>query len=500
MIACIPPSLTFMRKCRFKSLVLIIGVALLTPTAIADERDDRIRSLEKRVEQLEQLLQKQPTKPVPPGEAPKPPAATDTPRPAEPPRTLPSLSVSASGFSMRSADTNFVLRLRGLLHFDSRWYFNDGGIGDNDSFVIRRARPILEGTVFRDFDFLFTPEFGGSSPAIRDAWLNYRYNDALQLRAGKMKPPANLERAQSISASTFVERSLVSGFWPVRDVGLMLHGELWPGDESLTKKLGWRGWVNYALGVFNGTPDGRSAGNSDFDDDKTVAGRLFFHPFLKTGLKPLHGLGLGVSATYGNMEGSAGLPDDRGYPTEAEQTFFSYLSGVGTNAATSNVIADGTHWRLGPQAYWYWGPFGLLGEYAVSSHRLQRQAGPTTFAHANHHAWSITGSWLLTGEDASFRAIAPQKNFDPRAGGWGAWQLVARYSQLGIDNDVFPTLADPTESATRADAWAIGLNWYLNRNVRAYFDFNHTDFKGRSSGSVTAQDEDAFLTRIQLAF
>jgi hypothetical protein len=37
-------------------------------------------------------------------------------------------------------------------------------------------------------------------------------------------------------------------------------------------------------------------------------------------------------------------------------------------------------------------------------------------------------------------------------------------------------------------------------NVRAFFDFNHTDFKGGASGRVTAQDENVFLTRVQLAF
>lgn len=144
---------------------------------------------------------------------------------------------------------------------------------------------------------------------------------------------------------------------------------------DVTKALGWGGVANYALGVFNGTADGRSAGNTDFDDDKIVAGRLFFHPFLKSGLKPLHGLGVGVSGTYGNVEGSTGLPDDRGYGTEGQQGFFEYLTGDGTSAATANVIADGTHWRVGPQSYWYWGPFGLLGEYAISSQRLQRRAG-----------------------------------------------------------------------------------------------------------------------------
>jgi phosphate-selective porin OprO/OprP len=484
------------------TLTASLALTFFTSLAVADERDERIRSLEKRLEQLELLLQKQEPKAAPPGQASKSPTAvaSESPKPAEAPKATPGISIGGSGFTMRSADTNFVLKLRGLLQLDSRWYIDDGGIPDNDGFYLRRARPVLEGTVFRDFDFLFTPEFGGSSTSIRDAWLNYRYNEPLQLRIGKMKSPGGLERWQSVAASAFVERTLVSDFWPVRDLGMMLHGELWRGHETATRALGWNGLANYALGVFNGIGDARSAANADIDDEKSVAGRLFIHPFLKTGVKPLEGLGVGVSATYGNMEGVNALPDNRGYLTEGQQTFFTYRSGAGTSPATANVVGDGTQWRLGPQAYWYWGPFGLLGEYGISSQELQRQDGTTTFTRAEHHAWSVTASWLLTGEDASYRALTPQKSFDPRAGAWGAWQVVARCSQLDVDDDVFPNFADPAVSAARATAWGVGLNWYLNRNVRAYFDFNHTDFKGGATGAVTAQDEDVFLTRIQLAF
>lgn len=448
--------------------ISLVFVAQLSQPLLADEHDDRIRALEKRVEQLEKLLQAQVVKPVSPPAEPQ--------KPAESPKPAPTVSIGASGFTMRSADTNFTLRFRGLLQFDSRWSDSDA-IGD--SFVLRRARPILEGTVFRDFDFRFTPEFGTSTPVIRDAWLNYRYNDALEFRFGKMKSPGNLERWQGVANIPFIERSLVSLLWPVREVGVMLHGELWPGDEDTAKSLAAGGLANYELGVFNGTGDARAAGNSDFDGDKTVAGRLFFHPFLKSGLKPLQKFGLGLSGTYGEMEGDIGLPDDFGYD--------------------SDVITDGVHWRVGPQAYWYWGRFGLQGEYSISSQRLEHETAPFTSTRAENRAWMLTASWMLTGEDATFRAVTPRKNFDPRAGGWGALQVVARYSFLDIDDALFPTFADPSELPTRAVSWGLGLNWYLNRNIRASFNYNHFDFKGGQGGSIGLA-EDLFATRVQLTF
>jgi len=454
--------------CMFsKPLLLVVGL-MTADCALADERDDRIRALEKRVEQLEKLLLQRDAKPALPGEAPEPAAA---------PKPGPSLSIGASGFSMRSADTNFVLRIRGLLQVDSHWSDDDAV---RDTFLIRRARPILEGTVYRDFDFRFTPEFATSTPTIRDAWLNYRYNDALELRLGKMKPPGSLERWQAVANTLFIERALPSLLWPVRDVGVMFHGEFWSGGDDATKSLGAAGLVNYELGLFNGTGDGRAAGNSDFDNGKSVAGRLFFHPFLKMGTAPLQKFGLGVAGTYGEMEGNMGLPDE-----------FEY---------DGDVTADGLHWRVGPQAYWYWGPFGLLGEYSISSQRLERETAPFDSTRAENRAWQISASWLLTGEDATFRAVAPRRNFDPHSGGWGALQFVARYAYLDIDDGLFPTFADPAELPTRVANWGVGLNWYLNRNIRAAINYDHFDFKGGQSGAIEDLGENVFSTRVQLAF
>ena len=103
-------------------------------------------------------------------------------------KTQPRLKLDASGFTLSSADTNFSISLHGLVQLDSRTFFADHNIV-NDSFLLRRARPIITGTVFHDFDFNLTPDFGGSTVQILDAYLNYRYRPELQLQAGKFKSP-----------------------------------------------------------------------------------------------------------------------------------------------------------------------------------------------------------------------------------------------------------------------------------------------------------------------
>ena len=99
------------------------------------------------------------------------------------------------------------------------------------------------------------------------------------------------------------------------------------------------------------------------------------------------------------------------------------------------MYANGTHWRISPQAYYYYGPFGLLGEYVISDQQVATP--PAKNVDLQNTAWEVSGSWLLTGEDASYSGITPRHNFDPRNNQWGAWQVVARYAELNIDRRRF---------------------------------------------------------------
>lgn len=410
-------------------------------------------------------------------------------------KAAPQISIGEKGFGFTSAKGDFALKLRGVLQVDSRAFFADHGIAANDGFLIRRARPIVEGTVFRDFDFLFVPDFGGSSPQIFDAYLNWRVSPALQLRAGKYKSPVGLEQLVVDVDTLFNERALPTGLTPNRDLGLQLHGEVLDGRAS------------YAAGLFNGSGDARNAGTADTDDNKEFAGRVFFQPFKKSSAELLRGVGFGVGGSYGNEHGTGALPATTGgtlagYATDGQQQFFAY------NPATGAVTADGAHWRISPQGYYYHGPVGFLGEYVVSNQRVSRTgAAPLTSARIENTGWQITGSWILTGETAAYRGgVTPEKSFSPADGGWGAWQLVARYAELNVDANAFPNFANPATSASAAHAWGVGLNWYLNRNVQLKTSFTRTTFDGgggagaTAPATVTRQPENVFFTRLQLAF
>jgi len=412
---------------------------------------------------------------------------------AEKSREVPRVSLGANGLSVTSADSNFVFKIRGYVQFDSRFYpdrQSDSVL--SDTFLIRRARPIFEGTVYRKLDWRVMLDFGAQSSLssannalLQEAYLNARLWEECQIQAGKFKEPVGLERLQSGANLLFVERAYPTQLVPNRDVGAQVQGDL----------LGSR--LNYAVGVFNGVADGGSGDFDTTDDDKDIAGRLFSHPFRHTHIEWLEGVGLGVAGTFGDQSGPM-----RPFVSAGLQRFFTYRAS--TAAAQPNVVADGNHWRLSPQAYYYWGPLGLLAEYVISSQEVVQSGGGAGAGERErlaHTGWQVAVSCFATGEADSFRPVVPAKPVTfSRDGGWGALELVARVTQLEVDDGAFPVYADPASSATKATTWSAGANWHLNRNVKLSLQYDHTDFRAAAGNPLAASDEHVILTRIQFSF
>ena len=479
-----------MKISKYVTLAALAGVITLPVSLSAQSSPDAQQKLLQKIEELEQKLKvlerKQELK------------DEETTAKA---KTTPSIVLGEKGFGFTSADEAFALRLRGVLQLDSRTFFRDHGIAGNDGFLVRRARPIIEGTVYRDFDFQFVPDFGGPTAQIFDAFLNYRAFPELQLKVGKFKSPVGLEQLTVDVETLFNERALPTALTPNRDLGVQLHGEAFSGR------------VSYAGGVFNGSGDARNSTNLDTDDTKEFAGRIFFQPFKPEADSFLRGLGFGLGGSYGSEHNNTSLPATTGgtlggYATDGQQQFFAY------NPATGVVNANGEHWRLSPQGYYYYGPFGLFGEYVISNQRLSRTgAAPLSSVRLENTGWEVTGSYLLTGETAAYKGgVNPTHPFSLSEGGWGAWQLVARYAELNVDEAAFPNFANPATSASGAQAWSVGLNWYLNRNITVKTSFSHTTFDfvngggtgtraaATAPGIVARQAEDALFTRVQLSF
>lgn len=517
------------------TMVMSGGVLAISGNAYANDSDEleQLRALVQQLDQKVKVLERK-------NEITEEDTATAK-------KTTPVVKAGPGGFSFASADGKNEIKFRGLFQADHRHYdegasdirgrsaqragnLNAEGFHDaDDTSLLRRVRPTIEGTLGGKYGFRFTPEFAGGSASAVDAYGDANLTPYFKIRAGKFKSFVGLERLQSGSDIKFVERSYVTNaILPNRDLGIAVSGDFF-GNK-----------LNYAVGIVNGVADGGniSTGTS-YNGEREYTARLFTTPFADD-LNALNGLGFGVGATYTDFSGERnldftqttaadttrnGLP---AYVTNGQQTFFRYGSAT---------VADGRRLRVSPQANYYYGPLGVIAEYAFV-HQDVSLLNSTTSANASvvvpntskslsHDAWQIAASYLLTGEDASFKGVKPKQDFDIDKGGWGAWELAARYSELNLDDDTFKnkagtsfsnsgngvlqTYADLGNSAKSAKSWTAGLNWYWNQNVKLQLNYELTKFDGgattnnanaNATGSNVKDrpDEKAILARFQVAF
>lgn len=385
----------------------------------------------------------------------------------EPPPPEPKGPQKFDGFKIDVPGGHGV-RVGGLIQGDGRFFLESDESG-TDTFLVRRARIDLTGKLARYFELRVHPDFAGSRIVLLDAYVNVHLVDWLQLRLGKGKVPFGLELLQSPKDFMFPELGLPSLLVPNRDVGAMLHGKVLDGA------------IHWAAGVFNGVPDGAS-GDEDVNDDKDLAARVFVQPFKPAKIPVAEGLGLGIAATWGEQTGA--LPLHR---TPGRQTFFEYLD---------TAQADGPRTRFSPQAWFYYGPAGVLGEYVRTREEVSDGAAR---AIVTSSAWQVVGSVVIGGTPAydGTRLDAP---LDPERGTFGAVELAARYGELRLDDEPFDDgLALADASAQRARSYGLAASWWFAPGTRAHVAYDRTHFtRGDASGDRAI--EGVLVTRLQVGF
>ena len=374
-------------------------------------------------------------------------------------------------FSTRDGSTH--LQVHGYLQADNRMFSSNTRGQELDIFLFRRIRPVLEGTLFRQVDFRFMPDFGQYNPQIQEAYLELKTLPYARLRAGKFKEPIGLEVLRQDRDLSFTERSMASDLLPLRYLGAQISG------SALGKSITYEG------GYFQGSSDGSNAVFTQWTRGNEGVGRVFLLPFTATSIAALKKFGFGVAGSAGAQHGSIA-----GLKTMAQTTFFKYASGT---------VADGQHNRVSPQAYYYAGPFGAIAEYVISSQQVFNKGKS---GRMRNEGWEVQGSVMLTGDKNSYAGFRPRNGFEPNRGfgHLGALELAFRFSQVSIDPDAFPSFASASTSTQRARAAGIGLNWHLNRYVKLMTDYEHTTFRMAPASTTPLHNENVLVSRIQLGF
>jgi phosphate-selective porin OprO/OprP len=395
----------------------------------------------------------------------------------------PVVTVGKDGFIFRAPDTSYQLRIRYEGHFDGRVFFDSDTFTTQrqPTFVVRRARPIIEARLPGPFLFRIMTEFGNGKVDVSDGYVESGFNPAFGFRIGKFKSPFSLDVLQSTSASPFLELSLASQLAPNRDIGLQLQGEL------------GNGILSYTIGGFNGVADGASL-DGDWNRSKDIAGRVFLQPFQKIGF--LKNFGAGGALTFGNHQdkrdpkkwSSSTVPVSvNGLKSAGQESFFKYRD---------TTYASGNQSRYSVQGYYFVGPFGLTGEYISSTLNVRYR---NTIKDLTNTGWYASVNYAITGEPNSWKSIKPFRNFDLRTHQWGALEVALRVGQITIDKDAFPVFADSTKQAREAFEFTGGLNWHLNRNVKVLLDYTQTNFTG-GAPKGDARSEQLLAGRVQFVF
>lgn len=213
------------------------------------------------------------------------------------------------------------------------------------------------------------------------------------------------------------------------------------------------------------------------NDGTTVAGRVAWTPRKNEG-DVVH---LGVSGSEENPEATT---DGRGVRSGPGARLRSVPEAGLTSVRLidSGALTDVDRIRrYGLEGLWIAGPWSLQGEWLGVDVARDRDK-PDYSA----EGFYVFGSWVVTGESRPYSG-GNTGNLKPK-GRWGAWELLARYSELDLD--------DGTVRGGREHDWTLGANWYLTQHFK--FQANYIWASSKKAGLVL--DPRIFELRAQVYF
>ena len=353
------------------------------------------------------------------------------------------------GIKVTSPDRKFEASIGGRMHFDA-YAFDRDVVATTGTSEFRRARLTLAGKAL-GWDYKIEQDFaaGTNLDGLRDAYIA---KSALggKFTIGHFKPYRSMEELTSSNEILMMERPFASA------TGLF-------SGRQFQQGVGYqRSADNYTAGftVFNlrGASGARNEGMG-------VSGRATWAP-INSDNQTLHfgGWASQENANQGSTDLSAvaNYAGRRG-PVQTIAT---------TTGASRNQVTS-----YGLEAAGAFGPLFFQGEYvnATFGQPLGRDQDVVT--------WYLQGSWLINGGHRGYKS-ATGVFAAPRVTDKGLWELAARYD----------TIENRDIANRRATDVILGVNYYVNANLR--FMFNYTLGDNEVSGDKTRQ----YALRTQFAW
>lgn len=223
------------------------------------------------------------------------------------------------------------------------------------------------------------------------------------------------------------------------------------------------------------------------DEGWGASSRLTFAP-LNEKTRLVH---LGVAGNYRNPNAND-LVNDKALKFSYETSHMSNLHPIDSG----NITGINDIKMLGLEGNILYGPFTVGAEYTRTWLDRTNRGTDLMF-----DAWYGEASWTITGESRKYKKgkfykVEPNKPFSLAKGGWGAWELAARYAEVNLDDGAF--------HGGKMGNVTVALNWYINNNIRFMADYNrainvdHSPLVGVNGDDFT--DLNTFMVRGQLAF
>jgi phosphate-selective porin OprO/OprP len=381
------------------------------------------------------------------------------------------LDYGLEGVGFSTEDQEFQLRFRILEQIDYNGYLGPQGAPSNattSGFYLPRSRFYFQGRLTKPITYDVSFQRSYTTFNFFNAFMNFNYDPRLQIRIGRSKVPFTYEFYKlNVWRLVAPERSVwVNNYQSNRDIGITAWGGLFENR------------IEYATMLHNGPRNGFQA----YDYPKSVAAFLNFKPFETREGFFLRDLNFGGSLDYGYQNNP---PVPLVFRTNVNAGNTPLSANDPTNSATvpflalnNNVSEKGLRdlWEL-HVAYFYKG-LSLLGAWDSGFNGYAVTGSPSV--HVPTSGWYAQVAYLITGETIRERAtIDPISRFDLRPGkfGLGAWEPHVRYSTMSLGNQIFTAgLADPNLWTNRVELIDVGVNWYLNKFVKVYFDWEHAIF------------------------
>ncbi len=337
-----------------------------------------------------------------------------------------------------------TVKINGRIQYDYEFLKRadaDNGLNENE---FRRVHFSVAGKIAKKIKYKVETDFAHGSLGFRDVYIKYTAGKYGNFTFGSLAEPTGLDMQTSSKYMSFYERAMLTSMQNFR-WGSGFHYENFGLLDSK---------ATFQLALTNNGSSSAGFADSNLENGMNVVARVAGTVLNDKEAHKLVHLGINyANRPYSDLKFRA--ENHMG----ADQTSGKY-----------HYVFPGADNRtdLGLEFGSTFGSLSLQGEYKTQSW----DASGADYKMSSYYAFA---SYFLTGEHrpykhGAFGRVKPKNDIDN--GGYGALEVLARYSTMNASDDVVTANVGLPQDINNI---TFGLNWYLNAHARVMYNYVMTD-------------------------